>query len=92
MAEHNIANYLRTDKPVKRNGKYSIHLRVCVRNKEKKLTTKLKIDKEHFPYAYRQNSSFRKEYVWGKPLKLYQTSFQLKHMFHAKSPNLRVSF
>ena len=38
MAEHNIANYLRTDKPVKRNGKCPIHLRVCVRDKETKPT------------------------------------------------------
>lgn len=48
MAEHNIANYLRTDKPVKRNGKYPIHLRVLVRDKETKLTTNLEIEKERW--------------------------------------------
>lgn len=48
MAEHNIANYLRTDKPIKRNGKYPIHLRVRVRDKEMKLTTKLEIEKERW--------------------------------------------
>lgn len=48
MAEHNIANYLRKDKPVKRNGKYPIHFRVRVRDKETKLTTNLEIEKERW--------------------------------------------
>lgn len=48
MAEHNIANYLRTDKPVKRNGKYPIHLWVRVRDKKAKLMTNLEIEKERW--------------------------------------------
>lgn len=50
MAEYNIANSIRTDKPVKRNGKYPIHLRVRVRDKEMKLTTNLEIEKERWDF------------------------------------------
>ena len=50
MAEHNIANYLRTDKPVKGNGKYPIHLRVRVKDKEAKLMTNLEIEKERWDF------------------------------------------
>ncbi|MDR0630894.1 MAG: site-specific integrase [Holosporales bacterium] len=50
MAEYNIANSIRTDKPVKRNGKYPIHLRVRVKDKETKLTTNLEIEKERWDF------------------------------------------
>ncbi|MEY8722010.1 hypothetical protein AALN73_12685 [Bacteroides stercorirosoris] len=46
MAEYNIANSFRTDKPIKRNGKYSIHLRVRVKDKEMKHSTNLETEKE----------------------------------------------
>lgn len=51
MAEYNIANHLRTDKPVKRKDKYPIHLRVRVRDKETKLTTNIEIEKERWQTA-----------------------------------------
>lgn len=50
MAEYNISNSIRTDKPVKRNGKYPIHLRIRVRDKEMKLTTNLEIEKERWDF------------------------------------------
>lgn len=50
MAEYNIANSIRTDKPVKRNGKYPIHLRVRVRDKEMKLSTNLETEKERWDF------------------------------------------
>lgn len=39
MAEYSIINWIRTDKPMKRNGKYPIYLRIRVRNKETEVPT-----------------------------------------------------
>lgn len=50
MAEYNIANSIRTDKPVKRNGKYPIHLRIRIKKKEMKLSTNLETEKERWDF------------------------------------------
>lgn len=43
MAEYTITKYLRLDKPVKRNGKYPLYLRVRVRDKDTKLPTNIDV-------------------------------------------------
>lgn len=48
MAEYSIINWIRTDKPMKRNGKYPIYLRIRVRNKETKVPTGIDIQKERW--------------------------------------------
>ena len=48
MAEYSIISCLRTDKPMKKNGKYPIYLRVRVRDKETKIPTNLEISKEQW--------------------------------------------
>lgn len=48
MAEYSIINWIRTDKPMKRNGKYPIYLRVRVRDKETKVPTGIDIQKERW--------------------------------------------
>jgi len=48
MAEYSIINWIRTDKPMKRNGKYPIYLRIRVRDKETKVPTGIDIQKEHW--------------------------------------------
>ena len=48
MAEYSITNWIRTDKPMKRNGKYPIHLRIRVRDKETKNSTGINIQKERW--------------------------------------------
>lgn len=45
MAEYSIINWIRTDKPMKRNGKYPIYLRIRVRDKETKVPTGIDIQK-----------------------------------------------
>lgn len=46
MADYSICKCIRTDKPVKRNGKYPIYLRIRVGNKETKIPVGLDIKKE----------------------------------------------
>lgn len=48
MAEYSIINWIRTDKPMKRNGKYLIYLRIRVRDKETKIPTGIDIQKERW--------------------------------------------
>ena len=48
MAEYSICKCIRTDKPVKRNGKYPIYLRVRVGFKDTKFPTNLDVWKEHW--------------------------------------------
>ena len=48
MAEYSIINWIRTDKPMKRNGKYPIYLRIRVRDKETKVPTGIDIKKERW--------------------------------------------
>lgn len=48
MAEYSIISCLRTDKPMKKNGKYPIYLRVRVRDKETKIPTNLEVSKEQW--------------------------------------------
>ena len=50
MADYNIANSIRTDKPVKRNGKYPIHLRIRVGNKEMKQSSRLETEKDRWDF------------------------------------------
>jgi len=46
----NIVNYLRTDKPVKRNGKYPIYFRIYMDGKEVKYSTKIDIAKHDWDF------------------------------------------
>lgn len=46
MADYSIKGWLRTDKGIKKNGKYSIGLRVTVHGKETKVSTKLEVEKK----------------------------------------------
>ncbi len=39
MADYSINSWMRTDKPLKRNGKFPVYLRIRVRGKETKLPT-----------------------------------------------------
>ena len=48
MAEYSIISCLRTDKPMQKNGKYPIYLRVRVRDKETKIPTNLEVSKEQW--------------------------------------------
>ena len=48
MAEYSMINWMRTDKPMKRNGKYPIYLRIRVKNKETKVPTGLDVAKERW--------------------------------------------
>ena len=48
MAEYSMINCLRTDKPMKRNGKYPIYLRIRVKDKETKVPTGLDVLKERW--------------------------------------------
>lgn len=48
MAEYSITNWMRTDKPKKRNGKYPIYLRIRVKNKETKVPTGLDVAKDRW--------------------------------------------
>ncbi len=48
MGEYSIINWMRTDKPMKRNGKYPIYLRIRVRDKETKVPTGIDIQKERW--------------------------------------------
>lgn len=48
MAEYSIINWIRTDKPMKRNGKYPIYFRIRVGVKETKVSTNLDIVKEQW--------------------------------------------
>ena len=43
-----MTNWMRTDKPMKRNGKYPIYLRIRVKNKETKVPTGLDVAKERW--------------------------------------------
>lgn len=43
MPEYSIHKCIRTDKPIKKNDKYPIFLRIRVKNKETKLTTGLDV-------------------------------------------------
>ena len=46
MAEYSIINWMRTDKPIKRNGKYPIYLRIRVRKQETKIPTGIDVLKD----------------------------------------------
>ena len=46
MAEYSIISCIRNDKPIKRNGKYPIYLRIRVGFKETKVSAKLDVRKE----------------------------------------------
>lgn len=48
MAEYSIISCIRDDKPIKRNGKYPIYLRVRVGIKEPKISAKLDVRKEQW--------------------------------------------
>lgn len=48
MAEYSICKCLRTDKPVKRNGKYPIYLRIRVGVESTKMPTNLDVKKEQW--------------------------------------------
>lgn len=48
MAEYSIISCIRNDKPIKRNGKYPIYLRIRVGIKETKVSAKLDIRKEQW--------------------------------------------
>ncbi len=48
MAEYSIISCIRNDKPIKRNGKYPIYLRVRVGIKETKVSVKLDVRKEQW--------------------------------------------
>lgn len=48
MAEYSIINCIRNDKPIKRNGKYPIYLRIRVGTKETKISANLDIKKEQW--------------------------------------------
>lgn len=48
MAEYSIISSIRKDKPIKRNGKYPIYLRVRVGIKETKVSTHLDVRKEQW--------------------------------------------
>lgn len=51
MADYSIKGSLRTDKGIKKNGKYSIGLRVNVHGKETKVSTKLEVEKKDWDYS-----------------------------------------
>ena len=46
MEEYTISKILIIDKPIKRNGKYPIYLRVRVGDKQTKISTNLDIEKK----------------------------------------------
>lgn len=48
MAEYSIISCIRNDKPIKRNGKYPIYLRIRVGIKETKVSVKLDVRKEQW--------------------------------------------
>lgn len=48
MAEYSIICSIRKDKPIKRNGKYTIYLRIRVGIKETKVSTNLDVRKEQW--------------------------------------------
>lgn len=48
MADYSIINWIRTDKPMKRNDKYPIYLKIRVRDKETKAPTGINIQKERW--------------------------------------------
>ena len=48
MADYSIINCIRTDKPIKRNGKYPIYLRVRVFRKETKVPTNLDVEQDRW--------------------------------------------
>lgn len=48
MAEYSINKCLRDEKPVKRNGKYPINLRIRVGNRDAKLPTNLEVQKDRW--------------------------------------------
>lgn len=48
MAEYSIISCIRNDKPIKRNGKYPIYLRIRVGIKETKVSAKLDVRKEQW--------------------------------------------
>lgn len=54
MAEYSINKCLRDEKPVKRNGKYPINLRIRVGNKETKLPTNLEVEKDRWDEKKRE--------------------------------------
>lgn len=43
MADYSISAFIRNDKPIKRNNKYPIYLRVRVYDRETKLPTNLDV-------------------------------------------------
>lgn len=46
MADYSIAKCLRDDKPVKKNNKFPIYLRIRVKGKETKIPTNIEVEKE----------------------------------------------
>ena len=48
MAKYSIISCIRNDKPIKRNGKYPIYLRIRVGIKETKVSAKLDVRKEQW--------------------------------------------
>jgi len=54
MAEYSICKCIRTDKPVKRNGKYPIYLRVRVGIRETKIPTNIDVSKEQWDIRKRE--------------------------------------
>lgn len=48
MAEYSNISCIRNDKPIKRNGKFPIYLRIRVGIKETKVTAKLDVRKEQW--------------------------------------------
>ena len=62
MAEYSINSWMRTDKPIKRNGKQSVYLRIRVRGKEAKLSTGIEV--------YPNQWDSKKNEIKDKPLQL----------------------
>ncbi|MFV0404957.1 MAG: Arm DNA-binding domain-containing protein, partial [Bacteroides graminisolvens] len=54
MAEYSINKCLRDEKPVKRNGKYPINLRIGVGGKDTKLPTNLEVEKDKWDAKKRE--------------------------------------
>ena len=53
MAEYSMINCLRTDKPMKKNGKYPIYLRIRIRGKETKIPTGIDVAKDRWDAKYK---------------------------------------
>ena len=54
MTDYSISTCIRNDKPLKRNNKYPVYLRVRVYNRETKVPTNIEVDKNGWDVKRRE--------------------------------------